>query len=280
LADANAATEAQAAYPQDWAMLEESALAESPAAADGTPGVYTSYIVNQNAALWKTNGHIPTGRLSFTTPNGTSYCSASVISGNNVIVTAAHCVYDSTNNRWYNNWAFTPAYRNGAAPYGTFPYQTCWVLTSWINLVGNYAINTWADDDVAVCKMRNNSAGQTLSSRTGWYGRMWNYGYIHHVHNMGYPFRNFNNVNVANAGQYLRLCANETFQQANNVLGGGCNWGPGISGGPWLVSYDPFDQITSYVNVVNSGLFVGQQNLYGGRFTSNNIVPLCTAAGC
>ncbi len=63
-------------------------------------------------------------------------------------------------------------------------------------------------------------------------------------------------------------------------MGGGCNWGPGISGGPWLVSYDPFNVTTSYVNVVNSGLFIGQQNLYGGRFTSNNIVPLCTAAGC
>lgn len=63
-------------------------------------------------------------------------------------------------------------------------------------------------------------------------------------------------------------------------MGGGCNWGPGISGGPWLVSYDPFDQTTSYVDSVNSGLFVGGQNGYGARFNSNNIVPLCSSAGC
>jgi hypothetical protein len=47
-----------------------------------------------------------------------------------------------------------------------------------------------------------------------------------------------------------------------------------------VVSYDPFDPVTSYVDVVNSGLFSGQQNLYGGRFTSSNIVVLCNSAGC
>lgn len=277
---ANADAQARAAYPQDWAALEEEALANSPASPDGTPGVYTSYVVNQLAALWKTAGHRPAGRLSFSVPGGTSYCSASVVSGNNIIVTAAHCVYDTTNNTFYNNWVFTPAYRNNKAPYGTFPYQTCWVLGSWINLAGGYNINGWAPHDVAVCKMRNNSAGQTLSSRTGWYGRMWNFGYIQHVHNLGYPFQDYNLNNLTNAGKFLRLCANETFQQAAEVMGGGCNWGPGISGGPWLVSYDPFDPVTSYVDVVNSGLFVGGQNLYGGRFNSNNIVPLCNSAGC
>ena len=109
---------------------------------------------------------------------------------------------------------------------------------------------------------------------------MWNFGYIQNVHDMGYPFQDYNLNNLTNAGKYLRLCANETFQQAADVLGGGCDYGPGISGGPWLVSYDPFDQTTSYVDSVNSGLFVGGQNGYGGRFNSNNIVPLCNSAGC
>ena len=279
-ASATADADAQAAYAEDWAMLDEMAMADSPTAADGTPGLYTSYTVNQLAALWKTKGHKPIGRLSFTVPGGTSYCSASVISGANIIVTAAHCVYDTTNNQFYNNWVFSPAFRGTAAPFGTYPYQTCWVLNSWINLAGGYNINSWADDDVAVCKMGNNSVGKSLSSQTGWLGRMWNFGYIQHVHNLGYPFQDYNLNTIANSGKYLRLCANETFQQTTDVMGGGCNWGPGISGGPWIVSYDPFDNLTSYVNVVNSGLFVGQQNLYGGRFTSNNIVPLCNAAGC
>lgn len=280
-AAAGADAAAQAAYPQDWAMLDSAAMADSPAAADGTSQIYTSYVVNKLAALWKTTGHKPTGRLSFSTPSGTSYCSASVVSGRNIIVTAAHCVYDTpSRNQFYSNWVFTPAYRNGAAPYGTFPAQTCWVLTSWVNLSGSYTINTWADDDVAVCQMGNNSNGQALSNVTGWYGRTWDAGYVQHVHNMGYPFNNYQNNSVTDAGKYLRLCANETFQQATDVLGGGCNWGPGISGGPWTISYDPFDPVTTYVASVNSGLFIGTQNLYGARFTSGNIVTLCNAAGC
>jgi len=273
---------ARMAYAADWASggKESAALADVPAFTDGTSQTYTSYIVNKNSAIWKTFTSRTVGRLSFTTPNGTSYCSASVVSPNNIIVTAAHCVYDTgSRNAFYSNWVFTPAYRNGNAPYGTFAYQTCWVLNSWINLSGGYSINTWADDDVAVCKMRNNSAGQSLSSVTGWLGRGWNWPYVQHVTNLGYPFNNYQNVAITDAGKYLRLCHNETFQQASEVLGGGCNWGPGISGGPWSVGYSVFE-ITGQVRSVNSGLFIGTQNLYGARFNSNNIVPLCTSAGC
>ena len=48
------------------------------------------------------------------------YCSASVISGNNIIVTAAHCCWDRTKNNWIGGWSFAPAYNNGNAPYGVF----------------------------------------------------------------------------------------------------------------------------------------------------------------
>ena len=133
----------------------------------GTSQVYSSYIVNQIAALQRVYPHRWVGRLSFSVPGGTSYCSATSISGN-VMLTAAHCLYDSTNNVWYNNWVFTPAYRLGNAPYGTFAATTCWVLNSWIAQAGGYNINTWAPHDVAVCKMGNNAAGQTLNAAVGW----------------------------------------------------------------------------------------------------------------
>lgn len=272
---------ARMAYAADWASggKESAVAADLPALEDGTSQIYTSYIVNKNAAVWKTFSHRTVGRLSFTTPGGVSYCSASVISPKNIIVTAAHCLYDSTNNVWYNNWVFTPAYRNGNAPYGTFPFAQCRILNSWINLVGGYNINTWAPHDVAVCAMGKNSAGQTLSAVTGWLGRQWNFPYVEHITNLGYPFRNYQNNVLTDSGKYLRLCHNENFQQAAEVQGGGCNWGPGISGGPWVRGYDLFG-ISGWVDSVNSGLFVGTQNLYGARFNNNNIVALCNAQGC
>lgn len=270
---------AQAAYSRDWEMLR----AESPTnelsagMPTGASQTYTSYTINEWSSAQLIYPHKWIGRLSFSTSGGTAYCSGTAISGN-VMVTAAHCAYDTTNNRWYSNWAFTPAYRNGSAPYGTFPALSCSVLTAWVNLSGSYNINTWALHDVAVCKMGNNSAGQTLNGAVGYMGRQWNYSYVRHFHDLGYPFNDYNNTPITNAGKYLRTCTAESFQQATEVRGMGCNWGSGISGGPWVVGYALNGG--GVVDGVNSGGYVGTQNIYGARFNSNNIVPLCSAVGC
>lgn len=282
LAAADADQIAQAAYPADWAAMNDAAGQPNgeggPLSPEGTSQIFTSYTVNQTAALQTLYPHRWVGRISFSAPGGTSYCSGTSISGN-VMLTAAHCLYDSTTNTWFSNWAFTPAYRNGSAPYGTFPATQCWVLTAWVNLSGSFAINSWTRHDVGVCKMGNNSAGQTMNAAVGFMGRQWNQPYVRHFHTMGYPFRNSSDALLPNAGLYLRLCAAESFQQTTETRGMGCNFGRGISGGPWAVNYAP-GVVSGNADGVNSGLFIGTQNLYGARFNSNNIVPLCTSAGC
>ncbi len=285
-ADPSAIDIAQAAYSEDWAALAEEVALEEGLPEDvpadilaGTAGVFTSYDVNTQAALWQIYPHRWDGKLTFTTASGGASCSATVIRGNN-IVTAAHCVYDTSANRFHTGWAFTPAFRNGSAPFGTFPWRSCTVLNSWINLSGAFSINTWSRHDVAVCTMGNNSAGQTLNGAVGFAGRLWNAGNSQLVFNSGYPARTYTDALISNGpAQYLRSCTAETFLQATETLGSGCNWGRGISGGSWLVNYKPFI-VSGNVNSVNSGLFFNQQNLYGARFNSNNIVPLCNTRGC
>jgi hypothetical protein len=274
-----AVASAKKAYSADWATISK-ASAGAPASEEfaGTSQVYEYYYVNNNTYMWGMYPHIWVGRLSFNTTGGTSYCSATAISGN-VMLTAAHCVYDTTNNKWYSGWVFAPAYRAGATPFGTFAATQCWILTSWANLSGSFSINGWTKYDVAVCKMGNNSNGQTLNNAVGYMGRMWNFGYIRHFFNMGYPWRDYNNLAIANAGAYLRTCAGESFQQTTDTRGLGCYYGPGISGGPWINRYQP-GVAGGYADGVNSGLYIGTQNLYAIRFTSSNIVPLCTAAVC
>jgi len=267
---------AQAAYPEDWAAIAEAA--DSPSAIDGTSQTYTHYIVNQNAPLWKIYPHIWVGRLSFTTPSGTQFCTGTSIS-NNIMLTAAHCIYDTTNNRFYSNWVLTPAYRNGSAPYGTFPARTCRVLTTWVNLTGSFNINTWSRHDVGVCNMGTNSAGTTLNNAVGWMGRQWNWPYVRHFHILGYPFRDYNDAVIANAGRYLHACVSESFQQTTETRGSGCRVSRGMSGGPWVVGYAP-TLVAGAADGVSSGFFIGTQNLYAPRFNSNNIVVLCNAAGC
>lgn len=66
--------EAQAAYPLDWAALEEdlkeTAVADlDPLGLAGTSQIYTSYIVNQASALQTMYPHVWVGRLSFSTPS-------------------------------------------------------------------------------------------------------------------------------------------------------------------------------------------------------------------
>jgi hypothetical protein len=279
VSSANANRVAREAYPQDWAAIStgtDAAALDEPA---GTSQVYTSYTANPNSALQTMYPHRWVGRLTFTTPSGTSFCSGTSIS-NNVMLTAAHCLYDTTNNRWYSNWVLTPAYRNGSAPYGSFAATQCWVLTAWVNLSGSFAINSWTQHDVGVCRMGNNSAGQTLNTAVGWMGRQWNFPYARHFHVVGYPFRDYNNNTLSSgAGAFLRACVSESFQQTTETRGTGCNWGGGISGGPWIVGYAP-TVVTGAADGVNSGIFIGTQNMYGARFNSNNIVPLCNAATC
>ena len=122
--------------------------------------------------------------------------------------------------------------------------------------------------------------GRRSIGAVGWAGRLWNAGNNQLVFNSGYPQRIYTDAVIPNGPtQYLRACTAETFLQTTETLGSGCFWGRGISGGSWLVNYKPF-VVSGKVNSVNSGLFIGQQNLYGARFNSNNIVPLCNARGC
>eukprot|EP01034_Spumella_vulgaris_P026954 gene26954-33606_t len=77
------------------------------------------------------NGNTPRAIGKLFTNAGT--CSASVISGNNIIVTAAHCCYNRSTDNWIGGWAFAPAYNSGNAPFGVFSWSQARILTSWIN---------------------------------------------------------------------------------------------------------------------------------------------------
>jgi V8-like Glu-specific endopeptidase len=271
---------ARAAYPEDWAALDsnlEATVADRP---EGTSQIYTNYIVNPVSTLQTMYPHKQIGRFTFTTSEGDKFCSGTSIYGN-VMLTAAHCVYDTVNNVWYTNMAFTPAYRNGSVLYGTFPTTSsdCHVLPAWVNLTGDYDIETWARYDMAVCEMDRNSSGSTLSSAVGWMGFGWNFDYVRHLHALGYPSQNYNDEYLTNAGKYLRTCAAETFEQATDTRGIGCYYSHGMSGGPWMAEY-AINVNQGYVLGVSSGHYRGTQNAYGAAFTSSNIVVLCSAAGC
>jgi len=279
---------AQEAYAEDWAMLEDAAadyVMESLAAGDpdgtqaptGTSSVYDSYELNRFTQFHTGFPYKTIGKLFGRTAAGAGFaCTASVMGGRNIIATAAHCLYDTTANRWFQNFSFVPAYRNGAAPYGQFPYQACIVLPAYINLPG-YTINNGARFDVGLCRMGNNPANQPLSNTVGWLGLRYP-GWPEHIHDIGYPATYRNGTAVPNAGLYSWLCAAETRFYTTDTLAWGCNLASGMSGAPVIYQYKPF-VVSGWIESIHSGGFSTVNDAHGPLLRAHNVGWLCTNIG-
>lgn len=256
---------AMAQFPDEWKALtydSDVPLMEEPY---GTANVYTGYWSNYFTYFHKYFPFKAIGKLYFTTPSGTSYCTASVISGNDIIVTAAHCVYDTVANQFYTGWMFYPAYRNGVAPYGGYTWSQARVLTNWVNATG-----TVQRYDVALIKLVSD-----VSYYTGYLGRAWDGSYVRNMTTFGYP------SNLSIGTLYTWQCHAESFSSSTDVIGMGCNMTYGSSGGPWIYKFYPWAAgSNNYVNSVVSGGNPAYPTFYGARFSSSNIVVLCNAQGC
>jgi V8-like Glu-specific endopeptidase len=274
-----AAAMAREHFAEDWDYLEalDAMIAEGeldPAAMEqplGTAGVFTRYTGNLHTQFWQYAPFNKIGKLYFTTPSGgSSYCTANLISGNNHIVTAAHCIY--TRGQGFNrNFVFVPADRYGAAPYGSYGWTSARVPVEWINQGGR----RW---DVGVVSLANHpQTGLPASAYVGWLGTSWNHGYVQNMHSVGYA----SNLST----QYTHVCSAESFYAANegiDVLVKGCDMTFGSSGGGWLRNFLPYSHGGNHVNGVVSGPHIGHfgTTYNGPRFSSQNFLPLCNAAGC
>ena len=266
--------EATRTFPSDWKGLGEpetrSGRSGPTRSADfGTQDVFTQYCENcSSSSLAYPQRAI--GKLF--TSSGT--CSASVISGNNIIVTAAHCCYDRGTGDWIGGWSFVPSYRDGYAPYGTFPWTSARVLNRWISHGDRRS-------DVCLISLGQNSQGKDVIYYTGWLGRSWNWPSLQIHHAVGYP------GNIGN-GNKMELCVSESFSPSGScggttVLNTGCSMTYGASGGPWIRSYrDGGNWVNSVVSGYDSGSCTGSfgQTFNGPRFTSDNIAVLCNDHGC
>ncbi len=271
--------DAQKLYPSEWHSMRESTGRYTLGRLDGretgeillvagSPDIFTQYCEN----CPNVNTDAPEAAIGKLFTNA-GFCTASVISGKNVIVTAAHCCYDRTNKNWIGGWTFAPAYHNGNTPYGTFDWSSATVLTSWVN-------NGDIASDVCVINLQNDSTGRGITYYTGWLGRSWNWPSDQEHHALGYP-GNLGNGNV------LELCTSESFSPSNQcggsgVLNTGCSMTYGSSGGPWIRNYRSDNWVNSVVHGYDSQTCTGTfgKTFNGARFTSDNIVTLCNAAGC
>lgn len=177
------------------------------------------------------------GKLFFTVPDGRSgTCSAAVIS-RRLVLTAGHCVHSGNNQQsgWHRDFRFVPAYRDGAAPYGTWGYS--WVITTTTWYSGGGGVPNAAD--YAILEISDQSidgATRRIGEVTGWLGTATNSLTPNHAYLLGYPAAFDNGAKMHQvAAQSLGTYNNNTALYGSDMTGGS-------SGGPWIKNFgDPAD---------------------------------------
>ncbi len=187
-----------------------------------------------------------TGKVFFTLGGVNYVCSGSAVSSGNkdVVLTAGHCVNEGPGD-YATNWAFVPAYDDGARPYGTFTARQLTTTTQWQNS-GDF------DYDVAFAVL-NTLDGAHLTDVVGGQAIGFNQARGQYMYSFGYPAAN------PYDGSDIAWCHGTVVQDTfggSTDQGLNCNLTGGSSGGPWFVSYSEPTGVGT-LNSVNSFKYRG-----------------------
>lgn len=200
------------------------------------------------------------GALFFSNGSGGHYCTASVIRTpkRNMLITAAHCLYNLSTHGWHRHVVFVPRYSAGHRPYGTWPVWLMVADKRWIQ---------HGDPDLdyafaAVQMMR----GRRLADVVGSNKLQIDPGYSRPVLVAGYPAKEYYPADrpIGCAGRTSRQSAFQLRFDCHGFYGG-------TSGGPWLSDYDNRTQSGHVFGVIG-----GYQE--GGTEEWRSYSPLFTSA--
>lgn len=223
------------------------ALSLSPSAgASASPGAH-HHGWNKQRFLAAFDKHKGTTRTASPTPvnalvgavftndaSGDHFCTASVVdsAGQNLIVTAAHCVYDPGVGQ-RADLVFVPGYRGGDAPNGVWPLTAITVDPSWAQQ-GN------PDLDVAFAVVQP-QGGKQVQQVLGANKLGVDKGYQLPVRMTGYP----------STADVPITCMNTTAEQSATQLRIACpDYTGGTSGSPWVTGFDPRTKTGTVVGVI------------------------------
>jgi len=187
-----------------------------------------------------------TGKVFFTLGGVNYVCSGSAVSSGNkdVVLTAGHCVNEGPG-AYATNWAFVPAYDDGARPYGTFTARQLTTTTQWQNS-GDF------DYDVAFAVM-NTVNGAHLTDVVGGQSIGFNQSRGQYMYSFGYP------AGSPYDGSDIAWCHGTVVQDTyggSADQGLNCNMTGGSSGGPWFTNYNESTGLGT-LNSVNSFKYNG-----------------------
>jgi V8-like Glu-specific endopeptidase len=201
----------------------------------GKPGGGTSSGTSTEVTIAPGSPLTAQGKVFFTDGSTNYVCSGTALTGD-VIWTAGHCV-NAGPGAFYTNFQFVPAYRDGSAPYGTFPATTLLTTSGW-SATGQFGV----DSGAAVPGL--NASGQTLSAAVVERSITFNAPRNQSYSVYGYPAaKGFN-------GQRLRVCSTAWSRDDTSStpapMGVPCDMTGGSSGGGWVTSSGSLASNVSY----------------------------------
>ena len=223
-----------------------------------TPRAGATVATSNDGALWPgantSNPNTQIGKLYFDTdpsPSVTrwSWCTGTVINSENksLVLTAGHCVWDTTNRRWYTNAVFYPGYESGKTPNGGWPVRL--QSTTW-----NYYNSGASADDMAIALVTKDSSGTALVNRVGGHGIAFNQPVNQVRTAFGYPITDTRWPGWTSDGEDMYYCQGTDSYYSSGSFAGqmllGCRMTGGASGGPWLTSVQ--SNWLGYAQSVNS----------------------------
>jgi V8-like Glu-specific endopeptidase len=153
------------------------------------------------------------------------FCSGSVVDSEygDVVITAAHCVYDTGAGAYVSDIAFVPGYHDGQQPYGVWTPSKVLVPQQWID-------SGDPDYDVAFIVVHQAGSSQRIQDQVGADQLGLNPSYTGLVQVVGYP----------DTTEQPVTCTNYTKELGPTQLEFDCPGFPdGTSGGPFLADVDP-----------------------------------------
>jgi V8-like Glu-specific endopeptidase len=169
-------------------------------------------------------------------PTGNHFCTASVVSspGQNLLITAAHCINGGKGSSGYDSdIAFVPDYRDGQVPFGVWTPAKLIVAPQW-------ASSSDPDFDVGFVVLAPNH-GKNIQQVLGASRLGTDQGYQYLVHVTGYP--NSENVPIT--------CVNWTSRFSDTQLKFECaGYTGGTSGSPWVTKFVAGSHTGTIVGVI------------------------------
>jgi len=189
-------------------------------------------------------GGVPQVGAMFSTENGSisgqgHYCTGSVVNSpeGDIVVTAAHCVYDSSG--VYTDLAFVPGYHDGQDPYGVWIPSAVVVAPQW-------ASSSDPNSDVAFMVVHEQDSPTKIQDVVGGDDLGLNPGYTGLTQVVGYPESTEEPITCTNNTAEFTDPSLTTPQLEFDCA----NYPGGTSGGPFLQSVDSNTELGTVVGVI------------------------------